>query len=169
MYLTESKLEDILKLVYPNKDFIRDKTVPNSNIRNRPDYRNDELKIIVEFDGHTHYTQSKTILADFKKDSIYSSMGYSIIRIPYFVQMSTEIISLLFQTTLEFEQSYPHGFIDKKCILPADFCSLGLIRFEKDIERFSIIESDIKNSLKSKVKVLGDNRLVFSQSSSKIS
>lgn len=101
MYLTEERLKDVLEIVYPNYVFTRDKIVPNSGIRNRPDYRNEGLKLIVEFDGNTHYTQTKTIINDEKKDRVYSDMGYRIIRIPYFVQASKDIIRLLFDKDVD--------------------------------------------------------------------
>lgn len=51
-YLTESKLTAELKIIYPELEFIHDKIVPNSGIINRPDFSNDELKLIIEFDGY---------------------------------------------------------------------------------------------------------------------
>lgn len=161
MYLTEEGLKGILDIVYPDFIFTRDKIVPNSGIRNRPDYRNEELKLIVEFDGNTHYTQTKTIVNDEKKDRVYSGMGYRIIRIPYFVQASKYIIKLLFDKDVDIEQSYPHGFIDKKAILPADYCSLGLKRYNNDLVKFELIRKEINDSLINKVDQLGDKRLVF--------
>jgi len=41
----------------------------------------------------------------------------------------------------------PHGFIDKKAILPTDYCSLGVDRFKRDLKYFSIISQDILKSL----------------------
>ena len=74
-YLTEKRLGVILKQIFPNYQFIHDKQVPNSNIKNRPDYRNDALKLIIEFDGHRHYSISKTILNDNLKDYTYKKNG----------------------------------------------------------------------------------------------
>ena len=145
-YLTEQSLQDILTLIY-NKEFIRDKKVPNSNILNRPDYRNDELMIIVEFDGYGHYTNPQIIINDIKKDNCYKDMGYTIIRIPYYVQISTETIKHLFNKDIEYIQTYKHGFIDKKVIYPAQFCELGVIKLLEDLERFSFIQDEIKESI----------------------
>lgn len=161
MYLIESRLGEFLKKLYPNHEFIHDKIVPNLGINNRPDYRNDELKLIVEFDGYQHYTSSSYILTDQKKDEIYSGAGYRIIRIPYFVQLSTDVIQNLFEIDFIINQVYPHGFIDKKAILPADFCELGIHRFKSDLERFSFIKQEIIQSLNAKVAELITLRLVF--------
>jgi hypothetical protein len=152
-YLTETKLGEFLKILYPDKEFVRDKCVPNSNCIYRPDYRNDELKLIVEFDGSSHYTSSKRIFADIEKDKIFKYMGYKIIRIPYFIQLSPAIIRYLFGKSPEnLKQIYPHGFIDYKCTLPSDFCELGLEKFKKDLDFFSFIKNEILKSLKNKIK-----------------
>ena len=159
-YLTEKSLGEFLTKIFKT-EFIHDKVVPNSNIKNRPDYRNDDLMLIVEFDGYLHYTQPKTILTDSKKDKVYTSMGYKVVRIPYFVQISTEIIKILFNEDIDIEQEYPHGFIDPKCILPAEFCSLGTKRYNEDLVKFGIISSDIEQSLYEKVEILKEKNLVY--------
>ena len=65
-YLTESKLSNLLKEIYPSEEFEHDKKVPNSDINLRPDYRSDELKLIVEFDGYRHYSVSSVISSTVK-------------------------------------------------------------------------------------------------------
>jgi hypothetical protein len=142
-YLTEFKLGNILKMIYPNNKFINNKQVPESGVRFRPDYRCDELMLIVEFDGYQHYTQYKNIIRDNEKDEIYENMGYTIIRIPYFVQIDSKTISHLFGVNLEYNIEYPHGFIDHKVIYPCDFCYEGLKRFKRDLIKFEYIKDDI--------------------------
>ena len=149
-YLTEKTLGEYLKQIFPEHEFIRDRVVPNSEIQKRPDYRNDELMLIVEFDGYGHYSKPDNILIDGFKDDVYRDMGYEIIRIPYFIQMSTDIVELLFDKNVKIEQVYPHGFIDSKAMLPAYFCELGVRRFSKDLERFEIVKEDIIASLSQK-------------------
>ena len=163
-YLTEKNLGKILKEILPKHHFIHDKCVPNSNSRKRPDYRNEKLKLIIEFDGHSHYCQSKTILNDIKKDNCYRNLGYSIHRIPYFIQITEQVLQLLFNKKIKFEQKYPNGFIDSKAILPSDFCELGIQKFKKDLDKFHFHENEIINSLKEKIKVLDDERLVLPKS-----
>ena len=91
-YLTEDKLGNYLKIIYPNEEFIHNKKIPDIESRIRPDYRCDNLKLIVEFDGYKHYTQYDKIITEHLKNKLYKKLGYGVIRIPYFVQLSKDII-----------------------------------------------------------------------------
>ena len=119
--------------------------------RFKPDYRNEQSLTIVEFDGDTHYTQASRVLADSAKDKIYAKAGYNIIRIPYFIQLSRSTCQTLFGLDLDVKQEYKHGFIDKHCVLPADFCELGIEKFKSDLAKFKNEASDIIDSLKLKI------------------
>lgn len=163
-YLTEKILGEVLKKLYPNNTFIHDKSVPNSGSRRRPDYRCDELMLIVEFDGLHHYVNAEKILNEEEKTNMYESMGYKVIRVPYFVQITTDTIRHLFGIVFEHEQEYPHGFVDEKCVLPCDFCELGIEKFQKDLLSFDYILDDITHSLKNKVEIKGDIRRVLPKS-----
>lgn len=158
-YLIEDRLYEALQKIY-NCDFLRNKTVPNSSINKRPDFRNDELKIIVEFDGDLHYRVRQRQKADTEKDEVYSKMGYKVIHIPYFVQLSSVVIKELFGVDMEWEQVYPHGFIDSKAMLPVDFNYYGIYRFRKDLKKFSYIKDDIIESLKDKIILLGKDEVL---------
>ena len=153
-YLTEDSLYELLTHLYTDFEIIRNKIVPNSNIKNRPDFRIESKKLIIEFDGYRHYTMPNVILTDINKDKVYSSIGYTVIRIPYFIQMTFELQKLLFDTVCNVETSYPHGFIDDAALLPAAYCELGIIRFKNDLEKFKLVYADIINSLKYKNKPL---------------
>lgn len=170
-WLNEEKLGKALEIIFPNETFIHDKVVPNSGTRKRPDYRCDNLKLIVEFDGAQHYTDVKWCYDDKEKDNAYANMGYRIVRVPYFVQLSHETIEHLFGVNMKFEQVFPHGFIvDNNETLPADFCSLGFERFLRDVERFSYIKDDILASLHHKYhKYKGDwNRVLPTYANDKL-
>jgi hypothetical protein len=65
---------------------------------------------------------------------------------------------------LSYKQVYPHGFIDKKAVLPADFCELGVEQFQKDLELYSFFRNDIINSLHDKFAELGNADLVLPRS-----
>ena len=161
-YLTETKLGEILKRLYPDQEFIHDKPVPlSSNKRKRPDYRCDNLKIIVEFDGISHYQNVNIILSDIDKDKDYTDLGYNVIRIPYFIQLDIETTYKLFGITLtEDLYNYPHGFIDKKAILPASYCYEGLLKFEQDLKKFSWVSDKVIDSLKTKISTLGIRKVL---------
>lgn len=145
-YLTESNLGVFLEKKLGGS-WIHDKPYLG---RFKPDYRNESMMTIVEFDGYAHYTQASRILADKAKDRLYSEAGYKIIRIPYFIQLSRSTCKTMFNVDLDIAQVYPHGFIDKKCTLPADFCELGIERFKLDMSRFANEAEEIINSLKTK-------------------
>lgn len=123
-----------------------------------PDFVIEDLKLIIEYDGPRHYTQASTAVRDFKKTEVYTQHGYKVINIPYFVQLDEAVISDLFSDYKDELNSnstfniYPHGFISDKVILPADFCSLGVERFKKDLDNnFSYIRDDIILSLNNKI------------------
>lgn len=161
-YLTEQKLPIYLNIL--SDDWIHDKSIPNSNTRSRPDYRSEHLKMIVEFDGYHHYNNAKRIKADYNNDKIYSELGYVVVRIPYFVQMDSLVFRALFKTELNIAENYPHGFIDDKALLPCDFCELGILRFQCDLERFGCIKKDILQSISDKLEKIKDIDLVMPKS-----
>ncbi len=165
IYLTEQNLKTILDTIKPNNEFIHDKAVPNAqNRRMRPDFRCEELKLIIEFDGDSHYCKSDRILKDRAKDNDYQSLGYRVVRIPYFIQMSKPLLKIIFDEDIEFKQVYPNGFIDKKAVLPADYCELGLELFLEDLERFSYCKDEIIDSLKNKMEELESVQRVLPKS-----
>lgn len=123
--------------------------------------------MIVEFDGYLHYTQAKRILQDNEKDANAIKFGYNVIRIPYFVQLSPSMIKELFNLSIpEYQQIYPHGFIDTKACLPADFCELGIEKFKNDLVRFdaSGISQDICISLANRVKSVTTFEYIYPKS-----
>lgn len=157
-YLTEESLGVFLNEYFKDGEWIHDKCFLG---KSRPDYRNDRYMMIVEFDGYNHYTSTKRILSDNKKDDMYINNGYRVIHIPYFVQLSKDTVKNLFGVDVDIEQKYPHGFVDSKCVLPSDFCYMGITRFINDIRRFGFIKSDIVKSLDDKIEKLGNRDLVL--------
>lgn len=162
-FLNEERLGNYLTKLFPKYRFEHDKCVSGSGIPHRADYQNSELKLIVEFDGYQHFTQTKRIIADMVKDTVYSELGYTVIHIPYFIQVSPKVIDFLFAeyfdgradlTNFEtkFKQIYPHGFVDDSAymVLPADFCEFGIVSFMKSLENFDFIADEIYKSLKIK-------------------
>jgi len=149
-YLTEKNLIELFRTTY--EDLVCNKNFFDRKFR--PDIRIDSIKLVVEFDGYLHYTDSKTIMRDTKKDIVIQEYGYKIVRVPYFVQLKhlenllSNYISL--DVIRNFKTyGYKSGFIDNKAKTPADFCSLGLKRFYKDIEFYNC-SKEIIESLKLK-------------------
>lgn len=104
-----STLSDYLAAIYPGTDFIFDQCVPKDVLvgrgaedyhRYRPDARNEELSLIVEFDGVDHYTKTHVMLRDARRDSYFQSLGYRVVRIPYWLQLSQANIYYLFGVKL---------------------------------------------------------------------
>ena len=93
------------------------------------DFRSELHRLIVEFDGDEHYRSARKILRDQERDAVFLAAGYRVIRIPYFVQLKRAVIVALFGDAAEdfsdFQQ-FPHGFIAKTVVMPADFCELGI-------------------------------------------
>ena len=153
-YLTEQKLVDIF--CNQLKKYIKaDKQVKISNTRYKADIVINDTYMI-EFDGPQHYTSSHQLVSDSTKDAIWelSKEGNEVIRIPYFVQLTTETFNFYFHTIfnnyiIEVCQNFPHGFIDNKVILPADFCSYGERRFIFELEKLppSITENIIQSMI----------------------
>lgn len=142
-FLTESSLGDFLKTYHPAKDWIPQYSLGQ---RFKADWFCNTLKLVVEFDGYQHFTSSKQIFNDNRKNQLCKELGISLVRIPYFVQLSTDTINFLFRFNCSYVQQYPHGFISKKntMIFPADFCELGVKRFRSELQRF---EPDVSSCI----------------------
>lgn len=149
-YLKEQTLEQKLHDLFPNSEIIRNKKIKSSNSNGRPDFFLPMEKLIVEFDGYLHYSSVDAIIRDNDKDKIYTEEGFTIIRIPYFIQWCSEVVKMICPTNLEnVEQVYPHGFIDPKALTPANYCELGLSRFVQELSgKFSWASAEILRSLK---------------------
>ena len=150
-YLTENKLGEFLLRYIPSGNWVSQYKLSNS--RFKVDWASSTLGLCVEFDGYQHYTSSKQILNDRRKDALISDMGFKSIRIPYFIQLNREVIKDLFNVDIpEFVQTYPHGFVSTKNTMafPADFCYMGIERFASDLERFHYVKDSIVDSLRSK-------------------
>ena len=88
-------------------------------------------RVYVELDGDSHYRDANVIYRDHMKNKLVESNGGKIIRIPYFVQLTTEVFRAWFGERAEgftIETDFPHGFITSK-LLPASFCALGARRY----------------------------------------
>lgn len=142
-YLTEKNLGESLHKIF-NSPFSNN--VPFGKYR--IDWYNSQLSLAVEFDGYWHYNNSMTQYRDAMKDKLLSSVGVTCIRIPYFIQLSTDTINSIFllkgKYSDQWTQEYPHGFINNKALLPADFNELGIQKFITDLNR---IQSNVRNQI----------------------
>lgn len=164
-YLVEAKIHFFLEQNFPDSEIIYDQAFSDKNNLTsniKPDFRIEsinlkgkEIKLIIEFDGAQHYTKALEVLKDEKKNELYKEEGYKVIRFPYYIQLSKEIVDHYFGEGLDFDDSYKHGFVDSKATLPSDFCEIGMNRFMSEIkcyyEMSSVITKSIVETLKEKI------------------
>lgn len=141
--LHRTGLEDYLKVIFPEiNDWVHDKTIDESvngkNYKIRPDYRSKKLKLVIEFDGIQHYTKPDIIDKDIKNTNIYINLGYKVVRIPYFIQLSNKAVKTLFDVDVPeelFDESIPSLGI-KGQNTPAYLCPSGIHRMAKEFKKF---------------------------------
>jgi len=166
MYLTEKRVIELVTEWFPNQFSVNRRIPGVSNCLFKPDLLSEYLGLAIEFDGFRHYSVSSQIKRDKKKDKILEDLGYRTVHIPYFVQSSDNLWNYVFDNRvgrkkIHVERVYDDGFIDKKAMLPADFCELGVERFLEDLSTFQYCKELIINSLKNKVLELKDIDLVI--------
>lgn len=140
--LHRTGLEDYLQVIFPHvDDWIHDKALGEVNgtrYRSRPDYRSEKLKLIVEFDGLQHYTKPDIIEKDFKNTELYSSIGYKVVRIPYFIQLSNKAVKTLLDVVVS-EELFDEKISSlgvKGQNTPAYLCPAGLSRMAIEFTKF---------------------------------
>ena len=115
--------------------------------------------IVVEVDGQNHrvghYTNAKTCIHDLAKDRLYKDLGWTVVRIPAYVQLDKEMVKFYFGVDY-CEDLYPachlHGFLHDEIALPADFCHLGLERFYKEMDSLpNAVRNKILDTLKERI------------------
>lgn len=138
--LHRTGLNEYLKVIFPNvDDWVHDKelglTVNNKVCRKRPDYRSEKLKMIVEFDGIQHYTMPDIIKNDVLSTKFYESLGYKVVRIPYFIQLTNKAVKYFFNVDVKeplFNENI-HSMDKNDRNTPAFLCGAGVLRM---IEEF---------------------------------
>lgn len=139
--LHRTGLDEYLRVIFPNSVWIHDKAFGEHdgvNYRIRPDYRCEELKLIIEFDGVQHYQKPDRIKKDDENELVYKDNGYKVIRIPYFIQLTNNVVKKLFGVDVAeplFDGSIP-SFGPKSRNTPAYCCPLGLVRMAQEIQLF---------------------------------
>ena len=158
-FCNENNFEElVLNRLFPEIKWVRDKTIPQSGLRTRPDFCSEKLKLIVEYNGYRHYIVSHQILRDYRKTREYQKLGYKVVDWPFWIQPDKNTTKTLFWGfECDFDQHFSEdhqGFMSKwaSCVLPADFCELGIERFEKELAEFpKITQEQVLWSLKNRV------------------
>jgi Protein of unknown function (DUF559) len=140
--LHRTGLEEYLKIIFPEvNDWIHDKALGKINedvYRSRPDYRSEKLKMIIEFDGLQHYTNPDIIEKDIKTTDLYNKLGYKVIRIPYFIQLTKKAVKTLFCIDLSnelFNEEIPSLGLQGRNT-PAYLCPAGIKRMAMEFRKF---------------------------------
>jgi len=139
--LHRTGLEDYLKVIFPEipeQEWIHDKPIEGSGRRIRPDYRCESLKLIIEFDGVQHYQLPDKILKDAKNQVFYEQLGYKVVRIPYFIQLTNDVVREMFGRVVceklfdpQIGTMGPHGRNS-----PAYCCYEGLKRMVSEFKKY---------------------------------
>ena len=140
--LHRTGLDEYLKVIFPDvDDWIHNKEigkfVDGEKLRARPDYRSEKLKMIVEFDGTQHYTSPDQIRKDTLTTDKYTRLGYKVVRIPYFIQLTNAVVKKLFGMDVKeplFDPKY--ASIGATSGSPAWLCPAGLERMAKELKLF---------------------------------
>ncbi len=162
-------MTSILKKLFPknkwaNNEYIvdeRDKFLHTClGKKIRPDFFCRELGYVVEIDGDSkrsrgHYSNASQIVLDDMRNEAYMKAGYHVIRIPSWIQLDKDMIAYYFHIFYD-KDLYPavheHGFAHPDIALPADFCELGITRFEKELLEYPIsVKNKIIDTLKARI------------------
>lgn len=143
---------DYLEAIFPSRAWVYNRRVEKQiqlargskkTRQFRPDARCEELDLIVEFDGLPHYQDIMRVIDDQERDGYFESLGYTVVRIPYFIQLSNVNIQHLFHVDVaEPMCQLRYSFFDTGGrahgldIAPGSMCELGVERFVKDFKSF---------------------------------
>lgn len=139
--LHRTGMEDYLAVIFPDipqSEWIHDKAIDGAGKRIRPDYRHEKSKLIIEFDGVRHYQDPECIKADYENQKFYEEIGYKVVRIPYFIQLSNDVVRQMFGKDVEeplFDATIPSMGIKGKNT-PAYCCPAGLKRMAKEFHDY---------------------------------
>ncbi len=140
--LCRTGLDAYPQSIFPEvRDWVHDRAIPGVSGKlkgKRPDYRSETLRLIVEFDGVQHYTDPQRVWEDEEKTQAFEELGYRVVRIPYFIQLTNEAVETLFGVRID-EPLFPENrasFTSLGKYLPAYLCPAGLRRMAREFARF---------------------------------
>ena len=150
-YLVQSKLSATLQAIVGDAAWRGTEVRVIAERRRRWDmvYQGDLGQVAVEFDGDAHYRDSLKIKADLEKDELARLGGYKVVRVPYWVQLTSETLAHYFGLEADIIQDFPHGFITTK-MFPASFCEMGVTRFERE---FDSLPTSVREAVISSLKL----------------
>lgn len=132
-------LETIFHNVY---DWVHDKNVPTLRgtnfARRRPNYRSETLKMVVEYDDYGHYKSPIRIAEDAENEAAYRAAGYKVVRVPYFIQLTNEVVKQMFGVDVEeplFDPTVP-SISPEWQNTPAYLTPSGVRRMAKEFKKY---------------------------------
>ena len=134
-------LSEYLEVIFPKvSDWEQNKRFKFEERRyHEVDYISECLKLVIESDGIIgHYTNPEKILRDSEKAKIFSSIGYKFVNIPYFIQLTNEVVETMFEVHVEerlFDPKLP-SFV--KGNTPGYLCPLGIKRMAQEFKKISL-------------------------------
>jgi len=155
-YLTYEKLGEILDTVYPEAKWSKtDKLSEPLHISYR-------YKISVLLEDSSYYTNSLQLQVSQVREKIAKEdFNYKFVRIPYFVQLTPEVIKHIFGKDTNINLDLKQGFISDNpdTVYPNQFSDVGIKAFIDRLETFYYIKWDIARSLRDSGHI--DPRLQF--------
>lgn len=136
-------LNEYLLVIFPKvNDWVYDHTIPNLpdglRSRKRPDYRSESLRLIIEFDGLPHYQKPNIIRNDEDGTCFYKSLGYRVVRIPFFIQLTNKAVERMFGISVTeplFNEAIP-SLGPKGQNTPAFLCGAGVARMAEEFRKY---------------------------------
>lgn len=94
----------------------------------------------MEFDGIKHYQNFDKALSDISRTEYLEGLGYKIVRIPFWIQLSKDYVKYAFDVEVESLCELKYSFFDSGTedfglsVSPVSFNVFGAIRFKKELE-----------------------------------
>lgn len=147
----EEQLSRILREAYPEVDkddgFCLSAVIPADILQKRGDTGPANIfvdawieseSLVVYVDTIEAYTDPLQLVHTQESDARLKQMGYNVVHIPFFIQMSPETTSHYFGRELDVQCRQPSGFYAENDqtpnpYVPARFCSMGWNKFMEDM------------------------------------
>lgn len=129
-YLLQAKLESALHQIVADAWRGHELSIPGSRRRWDMAYELSGQTTVVEFDGDEHYRRTLKIKGDGEKDALALAAGHRVVRVPYWVQLTTETLLFYFGP----EARAKDEFFDAVSYYEDARCGLGE-RFRKEADR----------------------------------
>ncbi|MGI5863948.1 MAG: hypothetical protein ACOX6T_18095 [Myxococcales bacterium] len=137
-YLVQAKLESALRQIVGAAAWrgSEQHVVHGKKLRWDMVFETSSGKVAGEYDGDEHYRNSLKTKIDNEKDRYARNEGYHVVRIPYWVQLTTETLKYYFELDAEIVQDFRHGFITTKIVFWRRSAKWALIGFAASLTLF---------------------------------